>query len=277
VHILGSAFMFAIVGALIRFASASLSNEMIVFFRNIFALMFVIPFFIARNGLPGMKTQKPFLHLLRSVAGLAAMYCYFYALANMKLAEAVLLSYTSPIIIPLIALIWLRESVPRKVRVSIFTGFIGVLFILKPGVGIFQPVSLIALIAAMFASLAMTTIRRMSESEPPGRIVFYFSLLTTMISAIPLFWAWETPDILTLFVLLLVGIIAMTAQFLITKGYSTAPAAQVGPFIYSTVVFAMIFGWLFWGESLDILTWIGAVLVCVAGIGAIRKVGIAKA
>lgn len=264
--------MFAIVGALIRFASASLSNEMIVFFRNIFALMFLFPFFVARNGLSGLKTQKLHLHLLRSAAGLAAMYCYFYALANMKLAEAVLLSYTSPLIIPLIAWIWLRESVPRMVRVSIFIGFIGVLFILKPGVGIFQPVSLIALTAAIFASLAMTTIRRMSVSEPPGRIVFYFALLTTTTSAVPLIWAWETPNSLTLFVLLLVGIIAIIAQFLMTKGYSTAPAAQVGPFIYATIVFATIIGWLFWGESLDILTWIGALLVCVAGIGAIRKV-----
>jgi drug/metabolite transporter (DMT)-like permease len=269
--------MFAIIGALIRFASASLPNEMIVFFRNLFALIFVIPFFIARNGLPGIKTQKPLLHLLRSAAGLAAMYCYFYALANMKLAEAVLLSYTSPLIIPLIAWIWLRESVPRKLRVAIFIGFIGVLCILKPGLGIFQPVSLIALIAALFASLAMTTIRRMSESEPPGRIVFYFTLLTTIISAVPLIWAWETPDILTLFVLLLVGIIAMIAQFLMTKGYSTAPAAQVGPFIYATIVFATIFGWIFWGESLDTFTWIGAILVCVAGIGAIRKVDVHNA
>jgi drug/metabolite transporter (DMT)-like permease len=271
-YILGSAFMFAIIGALVRMASATLPNEMVVFLRNLFALIFVMPIFIMRSGFNEIRTDKPLLHVLRSAAGLSAMYCYFYALAHMKLAEAVLLSYTSPLIIPIIALLWLREPVPRTIRSAVCIGFVGVIFILKPGFGIFQPVALIALVAALFASLAMVTIRRMSDSEPPGRIVFYFSLLSTLISSIPLVWAWETPQGSTLVILVLVGIVAMTGQFFLTKGYSLAPAAQVGPFIYGTVVFAAIFGWIFWDESLDLFTWVGATLVCIAGIVATRRV-----
>jgi len=264
--------MFAIMGVLVRKASATLSNEMVVFMRNLMALVFVMPIFIVRNGMSGMKTDKPLFHILRGVAGLSAMYCYFYSLAHMKLAEAVLLSYTSPLFIPIIALIWLKEPVSRTIRSAVFIGFMGVIFILKPGFGIFQPVALIALIAAMFASLAMVTIRRMSDSEPPGRIVLIYSLLTTLISSIPLVWAWETPQKSTLIILVLLGIVAMTGQFLLTKGYSLAPAAQVGPFIYSTVVFAAIFGWFFWDEALDLYTLLGAMLVCIAGIVATRRV-----
>ena len=271
-YILGSALMFAIMGVLVRKASATLSNEMVVFMRNLMALVFVMPIFIARKGMSGMKTDKPLFHILRGVAGLSAMYCYFYSLAHMKLAEAVLLSYTSPLFIPIIALIWLKEPVSRTIRSAVFIGFMGVIFILKPGFGIFQPVALIALIAAMFASLAMVTIRRMSDSEPPGRIVLIYSLLTTLISSIPLVWAWETPQKSTLIILVLLGIVAMTGQFLLTKGYSLAPAAQVGPFIYSTVVFAAIFGWFFWDEALDLYTLLGAMLVCIAGIVATRRV-----
>ncbi|HPR53470.1 MAG TPA: EamA family transporter, partial [Deltaproteobacteria bacterium] len=88
-YILGSALMFAIMGVLVRKASATLSNEMVVFMRNLMALVFVMPIFIARNGMSGMKTDKPLFHILRGVAGLSAMYCYFYSLAHMKLAEAV--------------------------------------------------------------------------------------------------------------------------------------------------------------------------------------------
>ena len=271
-YILGSAFMFAIMGVLVRMASASLPNEMIVFLRNFFALVFVIPIVIMRGGLPEIRTRKPLLHVLRCAAGLTAMYCYFFALAHMKLAEAVLLSYTSPLFIPLIALVWLREPVTRKTRAAVFIGFIGVVFILKPGLGIFQAVSIIALLAGMSVSLAMVTIRRMSDSEPPGRIVFYYSLLSTVISALPLFWAWEMPTKSTLIILVFVGLVAMAGQFLLTKGYSLAPAAQVGPFIYGTVVFATIFGWILWDESLDLFTLIGATLVCVAGIVATRGV-----
>ncbi len=271
-YILGSAFLFAVMGALVRTASASLPNEMIVFFRNFFALVFVVPIVIMRGGLTGIRTGKPLLHLLRTGAGLTAMYCYFFALAHMKLAEAVLLSYTTPLFIPLIALAWLRESVPRTVRFAVIIGFAGVMFILKPGLGIFQPVSIIALLAGMAASLAMVTIRRMSDSEPPGRIVFYYTLLSTAISAVPLVWAWETPQGATLIILVFVGLVAMAGQYLMTKGYSLAPAARVGPFIYGTVVFAAIFGWIFWAESLDLLTWAGAFLVCVSGVVATSRV-----
>ena len=240
-------------GALIRTASATLPNEMVVFLRNLFALIFVVPIFIMRSGLPELRTDKPLFHFLRASAGLTAMYCYFYALAHMKLAEAVLLSYTTPLFIPIIALLWLGEPVPRKIRAAVLIGFIGVVFILKPGLGIFQPVSIIALLAGMAASVAMVTIRRMSDSEPPGRIVFYYTLLSTAISAVPLFWAWETPRGATVVILVLVGLVAIAGQFLMTKGYSLAPAAQVGPFIYATVVFATIFGWIFWDEYLDLL------------------------
>lgn len=273
-YILCSGFMFAVMGALVRTASSSLPNEMIVFFRNFFALLFVIPVVIMRNGLPEIRTKRPLLHLLRTGAGLMAMYCYFFSLAHMKLAEAVLLSYTTPLFIPLIALAWLRESVPRTVRFAIIIGFVGVIFILKPSPGIFQSVSIIALMAGMASSFAMVTIRRMSITEPPGRIVFYYSLLSTVVSAVPLCWAWEMPQGSTFIVLIVIGLVAMIGQLLMTKGYSLAPAAQVGPFIYSTVVFATIIGWVLWGEYLDIFTWAGALLVCIAGVVSTRGTNI---
>ena len=263
--------MFAIMGALVRLASDTLPNEMVVFMRNLFSLIFVVPIFMMRSGIPGIRTKKPLLHGMRCAAGLTSMYCYFYALAHMKLAEAVLLSYTSPLFIPIIAMLWLREPVSRKIRAAVFIGFIGVVFILKPGFSIFQPVSLLALLAGVAASVAMVTIRRMSDSEPPGRIVFYYTLLCTVISAVPLFWAWEMPQDSTLIILLFLGLVAMTGQFLVTRGYSSAPAAQVGPFTYGTVVFAVVFGWFFWDESLDLFTWAGAALVCIAGIIATRR------
>ncbi|MBN2298351.1 MAG: DMT family transporter [Deltaproteobacteria bacterium] len=270
-YILGAGFMFAIMGALVRMVSTSLNNEMVVFFRNLFALIFMIPVLVTRRALPELKTENFSSHLIRTVTGLSAMYCYFYALAHMKLAEAVLLSYTTPLFIPLIALIWLKEPVPKMVRFAVIIGFAGVVLILRPGFGIFQPVSVIALIAAIFASTAMVTIRSMSDSEPPGRIVFYYTVLSTLISAIPLLWAWEMPQGSILPLLLLMGIVAVSGQLLMTRGYSAAPAAQVGPFIYATVVFASILGWIFWSEALDLLSLTGAILICIAGVTATRR------
>jgi drug/metabolite transporter (DMT)-like permease len=92
-----------------------------------------------RRSLPVVTTGRMHLHVLRALAGLVAMYCYFYTLAHMKLAEAVLLSYTSPLIIPVIALVWLHEPMGRRVRTAIVIGFAGVLLLLKPGCQSFSP------------------------------------------------------------------------------------------------------------------------------------------
>ena len=262
--------MFALLGAFVRAASAMLPNEMVVFFRNALVLVFLMPLFAARRSLPAMSGGKMHLHVLRASAGLVSMYCYFYALAHMKLAEAVLLSYTSPLFIPIIAFLWLHEPLNRRIRIAVLIGFAGVLLILKPGLSIFQPVALVALSAALFASLAMVTIRRMSDTERPESIVFFFTLLSTVISAVPLTWAWQAPGREALVILVFLGLAAMAGQLLMTKGYGLAPAAQVGPFVYCSVVFASIIGWVFWGESLDPLSVVGSLLVFLAGITAAR-------
>ena len=262
--------MFALLGAFVRAASAMLPNEMVVFFRNALVLVFLMPLFAARRYLPAMSGGKMHLHVLRASAGLVSMYCYFYALAHIKLAEPVLLSYTCPLFTPLIAFLWLHEPLNRMIRIAVARGFAGVLLILKPGLSIFQPVALVALSAGLFASLAMVTIRRMSDTERPESIVFFFTLLSTVISAVPLTWAWQVPGREALVILVFLGLAAMAGQLLMTKGYGLAPAAQVGPFVYCSVVFASIIGWVFWGESLDPLSVVGSLLVFLAGITAAR-------
>jgi drug/metabolite transporter (DMT)-like permease len=264
--VLAASLTFALLGALIKVVSSSLANEMVVFYRNLCALIFILPWLWYSRPQGGVKTSFFQIHLLRSMAGLGAMYCFFYAIANLQLSEAFLLAATSPLFIPLIAYVWIREPVGRKVRGAIILGFIGITLILKPGIGMFQPVAFVGLGAGILAALAMVSIRRMSASEPAIRIVFYFTVLGTLISAVPLIWSWQLPEPDKWWLLILVGLLAAVGQFLLTKGYSLAPAAQVGPFTYGNVVFATFLGWMFWDESLDYMTWAGACLICIAGV-----------
>ena len=269
--VLGASFMFAMVGTLVKVVSASLNNEMVVFSRNVCSLMFILPWLAYSRPSGGIKTGCLKLHLLRSTAGLGAMYCFFYAIAQLRLSEAFLLSSTSPLFIPLIAYVWMREPVTHSAKWAIIAGFIGIVLILKPGLGMFRPAMLVALSAGVLAALAMVTIRRMSFSEPAIRIVFYFTILSTVISAGPLLWSWQPPLPGIWWLLILIGLIAAVGQFFLTKGYSLAPAAQVGPLSYGNVVFATFNGWIYWGETLDLVTWIGAFLVCMAGIITTRR------
>lgn len=261
-----ASLLFACMGAMVKMASAQLPSEIVVFFRNIVALILFIPMFMRPHRRSILKTEHFRLHLFRTATGFTAMYCFFFALAHMTLAEAVVLSFTSPLFIPIYAAIWLKEPVPWRARGAILIGFLGVLFILKPGFALFRPVSLVGLTAGMLVGLAMVTVRRLTATEPVTRIVFYFTLLPALISTVPMFWAWQTPWGSAWWLLGAIGPVAVAGQFLLTKGYSLAPASQMGPLIYAQVVFATIIGWLLWRESLDVATCIGAVLICLAGI-----------
>ena len=269
--VLAASLTFALLGAVVKVVSLSLTTEMVVFFRNFCSLFFVLPWIWYSRPPGGVRTSSFPLHLVRSMAGLGGMYCFFYVIARLQLSESFLLMSTAPLFIPLIAYLWIHEPVEPKVRGAIVIGFIGIILILKPGMGVFQPKAFIGLGAGLLGALAMVSIRRMSSSEPTIRIVFYFTVFGTLISAMPLVWLWQSPRMEIWWLLVLMGLLAAVGQFLLTKGYSLAPVAKVGPFSYSNVVFAMLLGWIFWGESLDPLTWVGAFLVCIAGIITTRK------
>jgi drug/metabolite transporter (DMT)-like permease len=264
--VLTSALLFAGVGAIVKVAAAGLPIEVVVFFRNSMAMLFFLPWLVMGRRDLSLKTGCLHLHVLRSAAGLGSMYCFFIAVKMMRLADAMLLSYTLPIFIPIIEWFWLKEPVSRQTKIAVIVGFIGIALILKPGSGLFQAAGLAGLASGLLAALAMVGIRRMTVTEPVARIVFYFTTFGTLVSGVPLVWAWKTPGGHLLWALCVMGILAIMAQICLTKGYSLAPAGQVGPFNYGNVVFAALLGWLIWGETLDGLTLGGAVLTCSAGI-----------
>ncbi len=266
---LAAALLFAAAGALIKQVSAQLPNEMVVFFRSLFGLLALTPFFL-RHGLRYYATRRPGAHLVRAGAGLAAMYCYFYAIAHLPLSEAVLLNYTAPLFIPLAALLWVGEPFSPRLWWPIGIGFVGIGFILKPGLSLLAPIALIGLAAGVLSAVAMAGIRKLTDTEPATRVVFYFSLTSTLVSALPLGWRWQTPAAELWPALVLIGVLSTVAQILMTRAYGHAPAAQAGPFLYGIVVFAALFGWLFWSEIPDALSLAGALLVVAAGILAIR-------
>lgn len=260
---------FATMGVGIRFASVELANEMVVFARNLLALALVAPWLLSQ-GIGTIATSVPALHLLRAVSGLAAMYCFYFALANIPLAEAMLLKLTAPLFIPIIAILWLGERVTPLLWIALGVGFGGVLVILDPNLGaagaIVSPIALIGLLGGLFAALASVTITRLSRSEPTPRIVFYFTLFATAISAVPLLWAWQTPSPTATLWLLLIAVCATLGQLAMTRGLALAAASRMGTFGYFAVIFGALYGWLIWNEPVTWSLAIGTLLISVAGL-----------
>jgi drug/metabolite transporter (DMT)-like permease len=269
-YALGASLMMALMGTAVRMASTEIPNEMVVFLRNAFGLLALWPW-IRRVGLSGLATDQWPGHLLRSLTGLSAMYCFFYAIARLDLAQAVLLNFSAPLYIAPIAWLWLGEAITGRLMLSAVIGFAGVALVLKPGTAPFSTDAAIGAFSGLLAAIAMVSLRSMAPSEPPVRAVVYFSAIGTAVSAVPLIWAWETPAPFTLLIMGTAGIFATLGQILLTTGYLLAPAARVAPYTYSTVIFAALIGWIFWHEVPDHMSTAGALLVCLAGILAVAR------
>jgi drug/metabolite transporter (DMT)-like permease len=265
-YMVASALLFTLMSVAVKIASATLPNVVVVFFRSGFGLLTLLPFVIGVD----LRTRQVREHLIRSLAGIASMYCFFYTLAHMRLADAVLLNYSLPIFIPFVESVWLGEAFPRRLWIPVAVGFLGVIVILRPGSGLMQPVALLGVASALFAAVAQVGVRRLTRTEPVARIVFYFAIIATCLSALPTVVSWRTPHGLVWLAAAAMGLTATMGQLAMTRAYAHAPASQVGPFIYSSVVFAAGLDWLFWRKLPDAFTVAGGVLVVAAGILSLR-------
>ena len=273
IAIIAGEMCFAIMGALIKYMSADLSTETIVFFRNSLALVIIVPMILHKLGPSGFKSSQMHLHLLRGTIGVAAMSCFFYILGRMHFTEAILLKLCAPFFIPLIAIAWLKEKSSATTWFSILLGFIGVAIISEPKMqgGLeesFSELSLvgIGLIGACLAGLAKVTIRRMGGEEPALRTVFYFGVFASLASLPFAANAWTQPNTEQWLLLAALATIATIGQLLITFAYKRAAAGKVGQYTYTSLIFTAAIGWAFWGEVLTIAIFLGSSCIIIAGI-----------
>jgi drug/metabolite transporter (DMT)-like permease len=264
-----SEFFFASMGATVKAIGADLPSEMAVFLRNVFGMVLLLPL-VWRYGFGRLATTVAHLHLLRGLAGVGAMYCLFYALVHLPLANGLLLKMTAPLFMPLIAWAWLSEELRRLTLLAIAIGFVGVVLVLNPQ-GEFNQVALVGLLGGVFASLAKVTVRRLGRTEPAVRVVFYFTLISTLVSSVPMLWAWQTPTATQWGLLLLVGALGTLGQLLLTRGYGVAAAASISPFTYFSVIFGALYGYFFWDEGLSMQFVAGALLIALAGITTLQS------
>ncbi|HEY8944405.1 MAG TPA: DMT family transporter [Polyangiaceae bacterium] len=264
-----AAFAFAILGWTVKLASRELPQAMVVFLRCSLGLLVLLPWLLAtRQRVP--RSRHFGGHLARGLAGMGAMYCFFYAIAHLGLAEALVLNYALPLFIPIVERLWLGERIPRGIGFPLLLGLLGLLLILKPGTSIFQPVALVGALAAVLAATAQVGVRGLTRSESISSIVLYFGVISTAVSAIPAALEWVTPAFELWPSLLAMGGSATFAQLMMTRAYRDAPAARVGPFIYTSVVFGGAIDWLTFGKTPDPWTAFGSAVIVFSAIMTLR-------
>jgi drug/metabolite transporter (DMT)-like permease len=260
------AFLFSAMDALVKLATVRHPTGQIIFFRNLFALVPLYIFIRQAGGLGILRTQRLGQHILRSLGGIASMFCLFLAYAYMPLADAMAIATAGPIFLTALSVPLLGEHVGRRRWAAVFAGFIGILIITRPGSGVFGVTALLPLAGAFFYALAMVQIRKLSTSEPPARIVFYFTIAAVVLGGASLPWQWVTPTPLSLVYLVGIGLVGGFAQMAMTHAFRLAPVAVVAPFDYTALVFATGFGYAIWGQIPDQFVWAGAAIVIASGL-----------
>ena len=264
-----SGLMFALAGMGIKMAGESLPSIHVLFWRNVLSLAILMPW-VLWHWPRSLRPAHTGLMAMRGVALVAALICYYHAVSVLPLAEAVLLNFSAPIFVPLLGCVLFRFALDRAAAAAVLIGFAGVVLILKPGTDLFQPVALIGLASGVLGGLSAVAIWRMPTEENPIRIAVYFALIGILITAGPVLAEPRLPSAETWPALIMLGVFSTAAHVLFAKGCLIAPADRVGTLVYTAVVFAALFGWLFWGERLDWLMAGGAVLIVGAGIIAVR-------
>lgn len=267
--------LLAVMAAMVRHLSDDLSTGQLVFFRNLMGLVALMPLLL-HTGLHELKTNNFTGHLLRGLIGVSAMFCYFWAIAHLPLTEAFLVKLSAPLFMPLFALWWLREPSGRYSLLALAVGFAGVAVILLPQMsedGAQWPLHalLIGLLGAMLAALAKVAIRSMSASESSQRIVFYFAVISTVVTLPAALMDWRPVPMAAWGWLVVLGIVASAGQLALTKGYRSAPTGTIGVYAYSAILYGAVMGWLFWDEIPLWSTWVGAALIVLAGLINLRK------
>lgn len=269
-----AAFFYTTMGVLVKVGEQTLPNEMVVFFRQLFAIVLFTPIFFIKMNTGRKKSYRPKrfpLYLVRTFSSIAATYCLFYAIAKLPLVDAILLSYTRPLFLPIVAYLWRGKRWSKNVWFGLLIGFLGVLLILKPTERVFDVATLVGLAAGFFGAIAFITIRRQTKTEPSEKILFYYLLLSMPITALPMAGVWKSINMQQLWLMLAIGLVAMLYQLMMTKAYQRAKAYKVASLLYSTVIFAALFDWWTQKQFLDYISAIGIALILIGSVFSLTK------
>ncbi|TDO73010.1 putative membrane protein [Halanaerobium saccharolyticum] len=262
-YILLSSLFFALMAATVKYLGDMPTAEKI-FFRNLVGIF--VAFSLVKKSGSSLTGNNKKLLILRSIFGVLGIAAYFYALANIKLSDAVILNKMSPFFVMVFAALFLKEKITKKQLIALVTAALGAILVIRPGFDSNIIPALIALMSSLFAGIAYTIVRQLRKTDSAATVVFYFSLFSTL-AMIPflLSGSFIIPTAIQAAALLALGLFAAAAQLFMTNAYRHAEAGELSIYTYANIVFSSILGLLLFQEIPDLFSVLGAVLIISAG------------
>lgn len=258
--------VFTCMASLIKSLAGDYSTAQIVFFRSLPALIPLLLYLPSQGGWSALRTRHPGLQAARAIAGLASMFCGFYAIAYMTLADYVAISFTAPLFGTLLSIPLLGERVGLQRLAACLVGFSGILIMVGPtGAGIDLYAGL-AIASAFLYGVVMITMRRLGGIDNSAATVFYFTFGSAIVGGVIMAFDWVAPPPRDLVLLITVGVLGGIGQICMTQAFRLAPPSVVAPFDYTAMVWALLIGWLVFGTFPTTQSLLGAAVICASGL-----------
>jgi len=265
IGVLLSAVFFTVTIALSREASARSSVPTVLFFQYLISMIFTLPFMI-KGGKKNFKMSKVGAILIRSIAGYLNFAFVFLAIQKTSLVNVVLLNNSAPLFIPLIIWFWKRKKLKWPLWLGMIIGFIGIAIILKPNHEIIKFGGLYGLGSAFCLAISMIAQRRLAKKERIQTVLFYYFLISTIISIPFTIDTWQAINRDTFWLLVLIGCLFAVGQNLFLRACRYEKPSILSSFNYSAVVYGVLIQWFFWNNFPSITDIIGILVVCTGGI-----------
>ena len=267
----GGMFLFAAVDTEAKFLTETLHPLQIVWSRQLGLLLGVLVL-LAYRGFGILRTQHLGLQIARGTMVAGSSSIFIYAVSFVPLVDAIAVTFVAPFMVTLIAALVLREPVGIRRWTAVAIGFVGVLIVTRPGLGVVHPAVLLILIAALLFALRQILSRFVTGTDRIITTVAYTALLGSAIMTVPLPFVWRTPETsLELVLLVSMALIAAVAEILVTKALDVADAVVVAPVHYSIIIWATFYGFMVFGQLPDMWTWVGASIIVDMGMYTLHR------
>ncbi|MGI9356816.1 MAG: DMT family transporter [Rhizobiaceae bacterium] len=288
---IAASLAFTINDITIKFLSGDYALHQIVLIRASVAILITLAVFVPLDGgFTALKTRRPLMHLARGVCVVFANMAFFMSLAAMKIGEATAILFIAPLVITALAVVFLGERVGPRRWIAIAVGLAGVLVIVRPGTGAFQPAALLPLVAAIaYATLHILT-RKLGLAEKAAAMAFYIQLTFIVICGVIgltlgdgrygnsgdpsvdfLMRAWVWPPLGDMAIIVVAGIASAAGGYLISQAYRSAEASVIAPFEYVALPLSIFWGLTIFGEWPDGIAWLGIALIVASGLYAYSR------
>ena len=249
-----------------RATTAELNVFQVLELRSVIGFFILLPLVLMSGGFAAMRTERPLAHVARNVIHYTGQAAWLYALTLIPLAVLISIEFTTPIWTAILAVSFLGEKLSRPRLAAIVLGLIGVVVIVRPGVGSIDPGHLVVLGAAVCFGISLVLVKSLTRTDSVVRIIFWMLVIQSAVGLVPALYEWRNPSLALWPWIFVIAFTGMSSHFCLARALVYADATIISPMDFLRVPLSALVGWLLYSEQIDIFTAGGALLILMGNL-----------